>query len=118
MPESLPVLSIGELLIDLIATSSATSLLDADTLAVRPGGAPANVAVALARLGTPSALCAVVGRDPFGERLLRVLDANEVDRSRVRQDAGADTTLAFAWKDAGGDGHFRLLRQADALLNI
>jgi fructokinase len=118
MPDSPPVLSIGELLIDLIATGSATSLLDADTLAVRPGGAPANVAVALARLGTPSALCAVVGRDPFGERLLRVLDANEVDRSRVRQDAGADTTLAFAWKDAGGDGHFRLLRQADALLNV
>ncbi len=113
-----PVLSIGELLIDLIATGSATSLLDVDTLAVRPGGAPANVAVALARQGVPSALCSVVGRDPFGERLLGVLDANAVDRTRVRQDAGADTTLAFAWKDERGDGHFRLLRQADVLLDI
>ncbi len=112
-----PVLSFGELLIDLIATGGATSLLDADMLAVRPGGAPANVAVALARQGVPAALCSVVGQDPFGERLLAVLDANEVDRSRVRQTAEADTTLAFAWKDERGDGHFRLLRQADILLN-
>jgi len=111
------VLSFGELLIDLIATAGATSLLDADTLAVRPGGAPANVAVALARQGVPAALCAVVGQDPFGERLLAVLDANDVDRSRVRRTAEADTTLAFAWKDERGDGHFRLLRQADILLD-
>jgi sugar/nucleoside kinase (ribokinase family) len=112
------VLSIGEFLIDLIASGDATSLLDADTLSVRPGGAPANVAVALARQGVPAALCSVVGRDPFGERLIRVLDRNGVDRSRVRQDPRVDTTLAFAWKDARGDGHFRLLRQADVLLDV
>lgn len=118
MANSAPVLSFGEFLIDLIATGDATSLLDADMLAVRPGGAPANVAVALARQGVPAALCAVVGQDPFGDRLLAVLDDNGVDRTRVRQDPGADTTLAFAWKDARGDGHFRLLRQADVLLDI
>lgn len=118
MLASAPVLSFGELLIDLIATGSATSLLDVDTLAVRPGGAPANVAVALARQGVPAALCSVVGEDPFGDRLLGVLDANGIDRARVRQDNRADTTLAFAWKDARGDGHFRLLRQADILLDI
>jgi fructokinase len=118
MADAAPVLSFGELLIDLIATGSATSLLDVDTLAVRPGGAPANVAVALARLGVSSALCSVVGDDPFGERLLRVLDLNEVERSRVRQDIRADTTLAFAWKDQRGDGHFRLMRQADILLGV
>lgn len=113
-----PVVSFGELLIDLIAADSATSLLDADTLHVRPGGAPANVAVALARQGVASALCSVIGHDPFGERLLNVLDANGVDRSRVRRDSRADTTLAFAWKDERGDGHFRLQRQADALLDV
>lgn len=118
MANAAPVLSIGEVLVDLIATGAATSLLDADLLAVRPGGAPANVAVALARQGVPAALCSVIGCDPFGERLLSVLDANAVDRSRVRQDAAADTTLAFAWKDDRGDGHFRLLRGADILLNV
>lgn len=118
MAKPAPVLSIGELLIDLIATGEATSLLDVDTLAVRPGGAPANVAVALAQQGVHAALCAVVGQDPFGERLVAVLDRKHVDRTRVRQDAHADTTLAFAWKDERGDGHFRLLRQADALLSV
>ena len=112
------MLAIGEFLIDLIATHGATSLLDVETLAVRPGGAPANVAVALARMGVNSGLCAVVGQDPFGDRLIAVLDANGVDRTRVRQDHSADTTLALAWKDARGDGHFRLLRQADILLNV
>jgi sugar/nucleoside kinase (ribokinase family) len=118
MTDDAPVLSIGELLIDLIAAGNATSLLDVETLSVRPGGAPANVAVALARQGVPAALCSVVGRDPFGDRLLSVLDSHGVDRSRVRQDTTADTSLAFAWKDQRGDGHFRLLRQADVLLNI
>ena len=112
------VLAIGEVLIDLIATGDATSLLDVETLAVRPGGAPANVAVALAKQGLDASLCAVVGNDPFGERLIRVLETNGVDHSRVRQDALADTTLALAWKDARGDGHFRLLRQADIRLDI
>lgn len=113
-----PVLAIGEMLIDLIASGNATSLLDVETLSVRPGGAPANVAVALARQGVRSGLCAVVGQDPFGDRLIAVLDANGVDRSRVRQDANHATTLALAWKDARGDGHFRLLRQADIELSI
>ena len=112
-----PVLSLGEFLIDLIATGEATSLLDATTLAVRPGGAPVNVAVALKRQGIPATVCSVVGADPFGERLLTVLDTHGVDRARVRQTAEADTTLAFAWKDERGDGHFRILRQADILLN-
>jgi fructokinase len=112
------VLAIGEFLIDLIASGEATSLFDVETMAVRPGGAPANVAVALARQGVNAGLCAVVGQDPFGDRLIAVLDANNVDRTSVRQDPSADTTLAFAWKDARGDGHFRLLRQADIRLNI
>lgn len=112
-----PVLTFGEFLIDLIATGDATSLLDARTLEVRPGGAPVNVAVALVRQGVPAAVCSVVGADPFGDRLLGVLDAHEVDRTRVRQTSEADTTLAFAWKDERGDGHFRILRQADILLN-
>jgi len=112
------VLAFGELLIDLIASGGATSLLDVEVLSVRPGGAPANVAVALSRQGIDAGLCAVVGCDPFGDRLIAVLEANGVDRSRVRQDPDWDTTLALAWKDARGDGHFRLLRQADIQLNV
>lgn len=112
-----PVLSIGETLIDLIASDGAPSLEEVGTFVAREGGAPANVVVALARLGVPSAFCGVVGDDPFGSRLRKVLAADGVELSRLRSTPDAPTTIAFAWKDARGDGHFRLLRMADVLLN-
>ncbi|MCA9876898.1 MAG: carbohydrate kinase [Thermomicrobiales bacterium] len=110
---SRPVLSIGETLIDIIATDGAPSLVEARDFVARAGGAPANVAVALARLGLPSAFCGVVGADPLGERLIAELGAQGVDTARLRQTAAAPTTIAFAWKDARGDGHFWLMRGAD-----
>ncbi len=113
-----PVLSIGEVLIDLIAADEATSLEEVGSFVARPGGAPANVAVALSRLGTPSAFCGVVGNDPFGKRLRATLDINGVDTSRLHNTSEADTTIAFAWKDERGDGYFRILRMADRLLNV
>jgi sugar/nucleoside kinase (ribokinase family) len=113
-----PVLCIGELLIDFIASDDATSLENAESFVARPGGAPANVAVALARLGVASAFCGVVGDDPFGRRLRNALDANDVGTSNLRLTDEADTTIAFAWKNERGDGEFRLLRLADRLLDL
>ena len=107
----------GEILIDFIVADGATSLETAETLAARSGGAPANAAVALSRLGIPAAFCGVVGDDPFGKRLHRELTAEGVDASRLRQTGEAATTFAYAWKDGRGDGHFWLLRGADALLD-
>ncbi|MCC7021970.1 MAG: carbohydrate kinase [Thermomicrobiales bacterium] len=112
-----PVLSFGEVLIDFIVTDGAPSLDTANEFVARSGGAPANVTVALARLGLPSAFCGVVGSDPFGTRLRAELAAEGVDVSRLRDVSDAATTLAFAWKDARGDGHFWLLRGADTDLN-
>jgi sugar/nucleoside kinase (ribokinase family) len=114
---SAPVLSMGEILIDFIVADGATSLETAQTFVARAGGAPANAAVALARLDVPAAFCGVVGEDPFGNRLRRELTAEGVDASRVRQTSDAATTFAYAWKDRRGDGHFWLLRGADALLD-
>lgn len=110
-----PVVSIGECLLDLIAPEG--DLSTANDLVIREGGAPANVAVALARLGVPSAYCGVVGDDPFGHRLRRLLERERVDVSRMHLTDEAETTLAFAWRDARGDGHFRILRLADRLLS-
>ena len=111
-----PVLAIGECLIDLIAADG--DLHSATTCAIREGGAPANVAVAVARLGVPSAFCGVVGDDPFGVRLRTLLDHEGVDVSRLRATTEAETSMALAWTDAAGDGHFHLLRHADRLLSI
>lgn len=113
-----PVLSLGETLIDLIASDGATSLDAVSSFVVRPGGAPANAAVALSRLGVPAAFCGVVGDDPFGRKLRSVLTSHGVDVSRLRATSDADTTIAFAWKDGRGDGRFRLLSMADRLLAV
>ena len=112
-----PILAIGEILIDLIVSDDAPSLEIANSFNARPGGAPANVAVAIARLGYPAAFCGVVGDDPFGARLRTLLDAESVSTGALREAGGFATTLAFAWKDRAGDGHFQLVRGADRLLN-
>ncbi len=112
-----PVISIGEILIDFIVDDGETSLETAHEFVARPGGAPANTAVALARLGVLSAFCGVVGKDPFGRQLKAGLAHEGVDASRLKETDREATTLAFAWKNARGDGHFWLLRGADSLLS-
>ncbi|MBX3070337.1 MAG: carbohydrate kinase [Thermomicrobiales bacterium] len=109
------VICIGEILIDLIS-SNGDSLEVAESFAIRSGGAPANAAVGLARLGVRSAFCGVVGDDSFGVRLRRTLARASVDTSPLRSDPDQHTSLAFAWKDERGDGHFRFLRMADVML--
>jgi fructokinase len=112
-----PVLCFGETLIDLIATDGARSLEEVTAFAVRPGGAPANVAVALANLGVESRFCGVVGDDPFGQRLRSELTGRGVGVQSLRLTREADTTIAYAWKNDRGDGQFRLVRMADRLLS-
>jgi len=115
--DSRAVLCLGEVLIDTIVSDGSPTLEDAGEFVARPGGAPANVAVALRRLGVPSAFCGAVGDDPFGARLQRVLISDEVDTTSLMIVPGQATTLAFAWKDERGDGHFRLVRLADVSLS-
>ncbi len=110
-----PVIAIGECLVDLIAPRG-TDLVRGNTLDIREGGAPANVAVGLARLGVPVQLRSVLGDDPFGQRLHDHIAAEGVDVSHVRIAEGTPTTIALAWADEHGDGHFRLHRHADRLL--
>lgn len=115
LPGRKPVVSIGECLIDLIAGPE-TDLSNAEALTIREGGAPMNVAVGLARLGVHSQMASVVGQDPFGDRLIALMQAEDVDTTHVQRTADAETTIAYAWRDARGDGRFRLVRMADRLL--
>ncbi len=111
-----PVLAIGECLVDLIAENQ-QDLLHAERFVIREGGAPANVTVALARLGVPVRLGAVVGHDQFGLRLRDALQREGVDVSAMRLTREAATPLALAWTNDRGDGEFQLLRLADRLFS-
>ena len=80
-----PVLAIGEILIDLIVSDDAPSLETANAFNARAGGAPANVAVAVARenferngypLDSPQVVTAVGSAAARGERQWQVVVAN------------------------------------------
>ena len=87
----------------------------------RPGGAPANVAVAAARLGSEAAFIGSVGEDLFGDFILRALEAEGVDTLAVRRrEPPTRTSLAFVEIAADGDRSFTFYRSdpaADELLS-
>ncbi|WP_030605130.1 carbohydrate kinase family protein [Streptomyces achromogenes] len=69
------------------------------------GGGPYNTAVALGRLGSPTAFCSRMSTDAFGEALLDGLRRAGVDVSHVRR-GPEPTTLAVATVDAGGSAAY------------
>jgi fructokinase len=87
----------------------------------RPGGAPANVAVAAAKLGAQAAFVGRLGDDLFGEFILRALETVGVETSAVlRQPPPTRTTLAFVEVSEDGDREFTFYRSipaADELLS-
>jgi fructokinase len=87
----------------------------------RPGGAPANVAVAAAKLGAQAAFVGRLGNDLFGQFILRALETVGVETSAVmRQPPPTRTTLAFVEVSEDGDREFTFYRSvpaADELLS-
>lgn len=108
------VVSFGELLIDFVALESGVSVGDASGFQKAPGGAPANVAVAVARLGQRSAFLGQVGDDPFGHYLAEVLQTEGVDVSRLRFSTEARTALAFVSLRSDGERSFVFYRHPSA----
>ncbi|MGI8967622.1 MAG: carbohydrate kinase family protein [Chloroflexota bacterium] len=110
----LSVVAVGEALIDLIAPDAPT-LAGATEFLRTPGGAPANVAVAVSRLGSAAAFVGAVGTDSFGQVLSDMLAGEDVDISGL-QHVPERTTLAFVARNAGGIPDFVFYRGADAEL--
>jgi fructokinase len=108
------VVCFGELLIDFVALEHGVSVGEASGFKKAPGGAPANVAVAIARLGHPSAFLGQVGNDPFGHFLAGVLQADNVDISGLRFSDKARTALAFVSLTKEGERSFVFYRHPSA----
>jgi fructokinase len=108
------VLAFGELLIDFVALESGVSVGEASGFLKAPGGAPANVAVAVARLGHPAGFMGQVGDDPFGHMLVDVLNKNGVNVDGMTFSSEARTALAFVSLRADGDRSFQFYRNPSA----
>ncbi len=105
---------LGELLIDFVPTVTGTSLVDAPAFKKAPGGAPANVAVGLSRLGASAAFMGKVGDDAFGRFLADTLAAAGVDVDPLRFTDQARTALAFVSLRADGEREFMFYRHPSA----
>lgn len=104
------ITAIGEILIDM--TQTGVNENGVGVFAANPGGAPANVAVAAARLGCSTAFLGKVGRDAFGDSLVKTLEDNGVDASAVRR-GHRPTTMAIVSVAPDGERSFSFVRGAD-----
>ncbi|MET3728088.1 sugar/nucleoside kinase (ribokinase family) [Fictibacillus halophilus] len=114
--KEIEVLSIGELLIDF--TPVGASANGKPIYEQNPGGAPANVAAALAKWGRATSMIARVGNDFFGEDLITTLENHYVDCSLISTDGDIPTTLAFVKLNAEGNRSFSFYRKPGADLML
>jgi len=108
------VVTFGELLIDFVSTESGVSLIEAPAFFKAAGGAPANVAVGLARLRVSAGFVGKVGDDDFGRFLAQKLAENGVDTSALLFSDEARTALAFVSLRANGERDFMFYRHPSA----
>lgn len=111
------ILCIGEALIDMICTDKGRSLSEGNNFLKKPGGAPTNVAAAIAALGGKVELAAKVGNDPFGKQLIQVMQEFGVSTRWMLADDSHFTTFAFVSLMEDGERDFVFNRGADGQLS-
>jgi fructokinase len=114
------VICLGEVLIDFVATDSGQPLSAAPTFIRAPGGAPANVAVAVSRLGNRAAFVGKIATDMFGRFLRETLAIEAVDLRGLVEDPSTRTALAFIGSDGNAGRAFVFYHEgmADTSLRV
>lgn len=104
----LDIYSIGEMVIDFIPGAEAGSYVR------NAGGAPANVAIAMAKNGLQAGMCCSVGEDDFGRFLMQTLEENKVRCIKPDRCEKAITTMAFVTLAQNGERTFTFARKPGA----
>ncbi len=110
------ILCVGEALIDMICTDKGKPLSEGENFLKKAGGAPTNVAAAIAALGANVELATKVGADPFGDHLINVMDSFGVGTKWMLHDENFLTTFAFVSLMENGERDFYFNRGADGQL--
>jgi fructokinase len=117
------VLCLGEILFDCLADQLGRSLEQVESWTPYPGGAPANVACALVKLGTPAGFVGCVGEDESGKQLVQLLQDIGVDSTGVQRHPTAPTRQVYVVRSEKGEREFAGFGEldtsqfADAFLN-
>lgn len=100
------VLCLGEILYDFLADQPGVPLEQVKSWTPYPGGAPANVACGLAKLGTPTAFIGCVGEDTLGTGLVELLQSIGVDTAGIQRHPTAPTRAVYVVRSLTGDRTF------------
>lgn len=113
------VVAMGEAIVDFIPEKKGEKLKNTESFKRVCGGAPANVAAAVARLGGKSRLITQLGKDAFGEYIKDELLECGVDTGCIMYTDKANTPLAFVSLDKSGEREFAFYRKpsSDMLLS-
>lgn len=101
---------IGEILIDFIPVDKGVSLKNVTEFKRMPGGAPANVAVAVSKLGEKSVFLGKIANDAFGDFLVDEIFLAKVDISQIIRSDDGNTALAFVSLSENGNRDFIFYR--------
>ncbi|NRF26251.1 aminoimidazole riboside kinase [Vibrio coralliilyticus] len=97
----------GDAVVDLIPDSESSYLKC-------PGGAPANVAVAIARLDGDAAFIGRVGQDPLGRFMQQTLKQEQVDTQMMILDEAQRTSTVIVDLDDSGERSFTFMVKPSA----
>ncbi|MEB3826920.1 carbohydrate kinase family protein [Phormidium sp. CCY1219] len=100
------VLCLGEILFDNLSDRPGKPYEEVDSWTPYPGGAPANVACALVKLGTSAGFIGCVGKDEAGDQLVKLLDDVGVDCTGVQRHETAPTRKVYVVRSETGDRSF------------
>lgn len=109
------VFCIGELLIDFICKDN-IDLINGINYEKKAGGAPANVAVTISKLGNKAYFLGQIGNDSFGKFLLNTLEEYDINTDMVEVEG--NTTLAFVSINSNGERDFEFKRGSDGDYNF
>lgn len=107
----------GEALIDFVSSDIGKNIKGTNTFVKKAGGAPANVAAAISKLGVESYFCGTVGKDAFGDFLEETFKKNNINTSLMFKLEDHNTTFAFVSLMENGERDFEFARDADSCLN-
>jgi len=100
------VLCLGEILYDFLADQVGVTYEQVQSWTPYPGGAPANVACGLAKLGVAAGFIGCVGQDQWGESLVSILHTAGVETLGVQHHSSAPTRAVYVVRSATGDRTF------------
>ncbi|MBD2303242.1 carbohydrate kinase [Nostoc sp. FACHB-87] len=100
------VICIGEMLFDRFSVQVDESLQQVTSWQDSPGGAPANTACALVKLGIPTAFIGCIAQDELGELLINLLKDSGVDCTGVQRHHTAPTRIVYLLRDKIGNSNF------------